>query len=147
MISPDVYGAFIKPYHSDLVNYFKERKAGLTLHICGYVDPIMDDLVEVGLAGLSIDALSSLEKMMEITQKRLVGIGNVDVKTLVEGTKEDVEKEVKRYIDTAAKYSAYILSTSCEVAPGTPIGNVEHMMKVAKDYGQYKNLGIEVPQA
>ncbi len=107
----------------------------------------MEDLIGVGLAGLSIDTPSSLEKMMEITQKKVVVIGNVDVKILAWGTKEDVEKEVKRCIDTAAKYSAYILSTSCEVAPGTPMENVEHMMRVAKDYGQYKNLGIEVPQA
>ena len=147
VISPDVYRTFVKPYHSDLVNYFKERKAGLTLHICGYVDPIMEDLVDVGLAGLSIDALSSLEKMMEIAQKNVVVIGNVDVKILAEGTKEDVQREVRRCIDTAAKYSAYILSTSCEVSPGTPIENVEYMMKVAKEYGQYRSLGIEVPQA
>ncbi|MFQ5841888.1 MAG: uroporphyrinogen decarboxylase family protein [Thermodesulfobacteriota bacterium] len=146
VISPAVYKNFIKPYHSDLVNYFKERKAGLTLHICGYIDPIMEDLVEVGLAGLSIDAPSSLEKMMEIAQRRVVVIGNVDVKILAEGKKEDVEREVKRCIDTAAKYSAYILSTSCEVSPGTPMENVENMMKVAKEYGQYKNLDIEVPQ-
>jgi len=107
----------------------------------------MEDLVDVGLAGLSIDALSSLEKMMEIAQKKVVVIGNVDVKILAEGTKEDVEREVRRCIDTAAKYSAYILSTSCEVSPGTPLENVEYMMKVAKEYGQYRNLGIEVPQA
>ena len=147
VISPDLYRTFIKPYHSNLVDYFKERKAGLTLHICGYIDPIMEDLVEVGLAGLSIDAPSSLEKMMEIAQKKVVVIGNVDVKILAEGTKEDVERDVKRCIDTAAKYSAYILSSSCEVSPGTPMENVEHMMKVAKEYGQYENLSIEVPQA
>jgi len=146
VISPEMYRTFIKPYHSNLVDYFKERKAGLTLHICGYIDPIMEDLIGVGLAGLSIDAPSSLEKMMEIAQKKVVVIGNVDVKILAWGTKEDVEKEVRRCIDTAAKCSAYILSTSCEVAPGTPMENVEHMMRVAKEYGQYRNLGIEVPQ-
>lgn len=147
VISPDIYRTFVKPYHIALVNHFKERRAGLTLHICGRIEPIMEDLVEVGVAGLSIDAVSPLEKMVEIAQKKVVVIGNVDIRVLAKGTLEDVEKEVKRCIETAARHSGYILSTSCEVAPGTPIESVQHMMKVAKTYGQYRALGIDTPQA
>lgn len=147
IISPKLYDTFIKPYHVELVNYFKERKTGLTMHICGNANPIMQELIDVGLAALSIDIGSDLEKTMELAQKKVVIIGNIDIKTLHSGSKAEIEKDVKRCIDTAAKYSAFVLATSCEVSPGTPRENIEHMMKVARDYGQYKNLGIEVPSS
>src|SRR6266850_8358287 len=35
LVGPDTYREFIKPYHKELVDYFKAKKVGTTVHICG----------------------------------------------------------------------------------------------------------------
>ena len=88
LISPAIYRRFIKPYHQEIVRFFREKKAGLSLHVCGYIDPIMEDLVELGIGALSLDSPSSLRRMVEISQKRIALIGNVATSLFASGTGE-----------------------------------------------------------
>jgi hypothetical protein len=37
------------------VNFFQEMRGGLSMHICGYLDPIMEDLLDLGIVALSLD--------------------------------------------------------------------------------------------
>ncbi|MFC1852244.1 uroporphyrinogen decarboxylase family protein, partial [candidate division CSSED10-310 bacterium] len=75
LISPDIFKEYIKPYYHELVDTFKAQKTGLTIHICGFIDPIMDQVCDCGFAAISIDSLSSLQKMVEVDQGRSVIIG------------------------------------------------------------------------
>jgi len=139
VISPQIYREFIKPYHEELVRYFKERKAWISLHICGYIDPIMEDVVSTGVGTISIDGPSSLRKLVEISQKKVVIMGNVPTPLFAWGTKDEIEQAVKECIDIAAEGSGYILSSGCELSPDSPIENIKHFMEVADKYGRYSN--------
>ena len=55
LVGPDTYREFIKPYHQDLVSYFKAKKVGTTIHICGTTHQIHEDLVDVGFVAITID--------------------------------------------------------------------------------------------
>ena len=44
---------------------------------CGYIEPIMQDVVSTGVGMLSIDEPSSLRKLVEVSQKKVVVMGNV----------------------------------------------------------------------
>jgi uroporphyrinogen decarboxylase len=138
VISPKIYQAFIKPYHEELMKYYRDKRATLTLHVCGYIDPIMQDLVDVGAGALSIDAVSSLRKMVETSGKKVVVIGNVATTTFQRGVKEQIERETRECIDTARAQSAFILSSGCEVPPTTAPETVDHFMRVAREYGRYQ---------
>ncbi|MDI6762626.1 MAG: uroporphyrinogen decarboxylase family protein [Thermodesulfobacteriota bacterium] len=137
LISPKIYREFIFPYHKRLMEEIHSRKIGVTLHICGYVDPIMEDLIHTGADALSIDARSSLDRMVALNQKRTVIIGNIDTSLFYSGTKEEMELAVKNCIDIAAKESAFILSTGCEVPWAGSIERVKWFMEAAKKYGCY----------
>lgn len=137
LVSPRIYRLFIKPYHEELVNYFKGRGKGISLHMCGYLDPIMEDVVTTGVEAISLDAPSSLKKMVEVSQKRVVVIGNVETSLFVEGTKEQIEKAVKDCIAVGAEGSAYILASGCEVPDNARLENVQHFLDLAGQYGRY----------
>ena len=98
---------------------------GTGLHICGYVDPILEDMVATGVTNISIDAPSDLARAVEITRGKAVLIGNVDTSIFYSGSRQDMEQAVQNCLDVAPKDSGYILATGCEVpgvAPPEKVG-------------------------
>ncbi len=149
LISPDNYREFIAPYHKELVEYFKARKVGVTVHICGTTYPIYEDLIAAGFSTISIDLdqqadpklhVDQLRRLVETGHKKVVTIGNVDATLFERATREEVEAEVRRCIDTAARYSAFILSTSCEIPPRSNPDVVKWFMEAAREYGRYDRI-------
>jgi uroporphyrinogen decarboxylase len=139
LISPDIYRQFIKPYHVALVEYFKASRTGLTLHICGKIEPIMEDVLDTGAAAVSFDALTSMEKMLKLSAGRTVLIGNVATDLFSDPDASKIEDAVKRCIDIAASAGAFILSSGCEIPPNSKMRNLECFMETAKTYGRYEN--------
>ncbi len=149
LISPDNYREFIAPYHRELVEYFKAKKTGVTVHICGTTYPIYEDLIAAGFSTISIDLdqqadpklhVDQLKRLVELGSKKVVTIGNVDATLFERATKAEIEAEVRRCVDTAAKYSAFILSTSCEIPPRSSPEVVGWFMEAAREYGRYERI-------
>ena len=136
LISPKIYKDFIKPYHKKLCTEFKAKGGFLALHICGLVDPIMEDIIETGISFFSLDAPSSLEKFEEIVRKKIVVMGNVPTTHFSTGTREDMEAAVRHCIDTAAEGSGFILSSGCEIPIDSAEDRVEHYFEYSHQYGR-----------
>jgi uroporphyrinogen-III decarboxylase len=47
---------------------------------------------------------------------------------------------VRRCIDTAARHSAFVLSTSCEIPPRSNPDAVRWFMDAAREYGRYDRI-------
>ena len=116
LISPKIFREFVLPYDREMVFFLRERRMGVTLHICGFIDPIMDDILATGCAAVSMDQPSSLAKMLAAGKGKAVTIGNVSTAVFVEGTKQDVEDEIKRCLAAAKDCEGFILSTGCEIS-------------------------------
>src|SRR5438128_11562041 len=135
--------------HKELVDYFKAKKVGVTTHICGTTYPIYEDLVNCGFTTISFDLdqqadpklyVDQLKRFTEVSRGRAVAIGNVDATKFEKTTKEAMEADVRRCVDTAARGSAFILSTSCEIPPRSDPDAVKWFMDAAHDYGRYDRI-------
>jgi len=149
LISPDNYREFVAPYHKELVDYFKAKKVGVTTHICGTTYPIYEDLIQCGFTTISFDLdqqadpalhVDQLERFMQVAHGRAVAIGNVDATKFEKTSKEAMYADVKRCIDAAARHSAFILSTSCEIPPSSDPEAVQWFMDAAHEYGRYERI-------
>jgi uroporphyrinogen decarboxylase len=149
LISPDNYREFIAPYHKELVEHFKAKKVGVTTHICGTTYPIYEDLIACGFTTISFDLdqqadpalhVDQLARFMEVAKGRAVAIGNVDATRFEKTTREEMEADVRRCIDAAARHSGFILSTSCEIPPRSNPEIVKWFMDAAHDYGRYERI-------
>ena len=150
LVGPETYREFIKPYHQDLVNYFKTKKVGTTVHICGTTHQIHEDLVDVGFVAITIDLdqqadpalqVDQLDKLVTLgNQRGVVAIGNADVTIFERATKAQIDAEVKRCIDTVGRRSRFVLSTSCELPPRADPDCVQWFMDAARDYGRYDRI-------
>lgn len=140
LISPKIYREFVKPYQQELFSFMKERvgqQRKIGLHMCGYIDPVMEDLLTLAVDWIEMDAPSSLKKMMEISQRKKVIRGNVSGEVLSMGTKEQIEEAVKDCIDIAAEGSAYILSPGCTMPENAPLENIRQFWEAAQKYAHY----------
>src|SRR5437870_5291287 len=105
LVGPDTYREFIKPYHKALVDYFKAKKVGTTVHICGTTHQIHEDLVDVGFVAITIDLdqqsdpalkVDQLDRLVTLgNQRGVVAIGNVDVSTFERATQAQAEAAVR----------------------------------------------------
>jgi uroporphyrinogen-III decarboxylase len=85
--------------------------------------------------------VDQLKRLVEMASRRnVVTIGNVDATIFERATKEEMEAEVRRCIDTAARFSRYVLSTSCEIPPRSKPEIVKWFMDAAYDYGRYERI-------
>ncbi|MBU0990463.1 MAG: uroporphyrinogen decarboxylase family protein [Proteobacteria bacterium] len=136
LISPDIYRDFIKPCHKELRDYFKEKRALMALHICGYIDPIIEHVIDTGINFISLDAPSSLKKMVDQSNGRMTIMGNVPTPLFATGTREEMEAAIKSCIETAAAGSGYILSSGCEIPLNSTEDRVEHFFSYAHEAGR-----------
>ncbi len=137
LVSPRLYREFIFPYHQRLFNDLHAKGCNITLHVCGYADPILQDLMDTGTDALSIDFPSSLEQMVAVSSGKVVVIGNVSTRPFYSGAREEMEAEVKRCVDTAAKGSGFILSTGCEVPGIATTERIRWFMEAGEKFGSY----------
>ena len=133
LISPKIYREFIFPYHKEIVDHFKEKKVGTGLHICGYADPILQDMVNTGVTNISIDAPSDLARAVEVTRGKAVLIGNVNTNIFYSGSRQDMKQAIKDCIAVAPQDSGYVLASGCEVPGIAPPEKVDWFMELVNE--------------
>ena len=136
LISPKIYRKLIFPYHKEIVDHFKKKKVGIGLHICGFTDPILEDIVNTGVTNISVDAPTDLAKAAAAARGKAVLIGNVDTNLFFYGTKEDMRQAMKNCLDVAPRDSGYILASGCEVPGIAPPEKIDWFMELANELGQ-----------
>ena len=136
LISPQIYKDFIKPYHTKLSEYYKSRGVFLGLHVCGLIDPIMEDIIEAGVSFLSLDAPSSLKKFKALSAGKIIIEGNVPTTLFSSGTREEMESAIRSCIDTAAEGSGFILASGCEIPLNSTEDRIAHFFEYSHEYGR-----------
>jgi len=91
-----------------------------------------------GISWWDAGAKPNLKEAKEKWGKQLCLMAGIDhTNTFVNGTTDDVEKEIERSCKTAMQGSGLILNPGCEIAPHTPLANMKAAVKAARKYGKY----------
>jgi MtaA/CmuA family methyltransferase len=128
MLNNKMFKNFVKPFLQRAVMEI----GGLTmLHICGDAMPMLDDMADTGVTGISIDETVDVGEAKKIIDDRAFLIGNVSCgRTLLLGTPEQVKKES---LDALEK-GIDILAPGCGVPPRTPNANLRAMAEAALEF-------------
>ena len=137
LISPKMYRSFVFPYHKQIVDHFKTKKVGLGLHICGYADPILEDIVNTGVTNISIDAPTDFAKAVAAAQGKAVLIGNLNTNLFFSGSRDEMKQAIKNCVDIAPPDSGYILSSGCEVPAMAPLEKIDWFNELVDELGRY----------
>jgi uroporphyrinogen decarboxylase len=137
LISPKIYREFVMPSHAQIVQAVHEKAGRIGFHICGYVDPIMEDLVALGIDALSIDHPSSLEQMFEVGRGKVTIIGNIDPVMFLEGTPAQLEEAVKTCMAISNGDPKYVIGPGCRIPLEADKDNIKHFTACCHRYGAF----------
>jgi uroporphyrinogen decarboxylase len=142
LISPELFREFVKPRYAYLFGEYKKLnpEVKIATHICGYIEPIIDDLIDAGVDILNPVQPTAMDpgRLKRRFGKRISFWGAVDdQRVLPFGTQDQVAEEVRLRLGQLAPGGGYILCSSHNVQPTTPIENIRSFYAAAKKYNRY----------
>ncbi len=137
VVSPRIFREFSLPYLKELVDFIKSKGKGAVIHICGQTNKIWEDLVDLGIAGLSIDNVANLAECKQRVGDRTKIMGNVDPGgVMYSGTPLQVRLETLKCIrDGYDNPKGYVVMSGCSLPVETPVAHVDMMMQTVREVG------------
>jgi uroporphyrinogen decarboxylase len=142
-MSPSFFRKIIKPAKQRLNQLIQDKapQAKIYHHSCGAVEPLIDDLIEIGVGILNpIQPLATGMKPALIKQKygdKLSFLGAIDLQHALSGPPEWVNREVRQRIFDMAEGGGFILAPSNVIQSDVSTENVLLLYQKAKEYGAY----------
>ncbi|MDQ1301820.1 MAG: Uroporphyrinogen deCOase protein [Chloroflexota bacterium] len=142
MISPGLWRRMIKPRFHSMIRAAKEINPDVVIwyHSCGYIEPIIPDLIEIGVETLNPIQPETMDpaQLKARYGDRLAFWGGVSVqRTMPFGAPEQVRAEVKERIATVGRNGGYIIAPAHTLEPEVPWQNVLAFVEAALEYGRY----------
>jgi uroporphyrinogen-III decarboxylase len=132
---------FARPRHKKLADYYHARGFRVEAHNCGKADHLLDYWYdEIGIDRYyGISYLTDKRKLAALMGGKIPLVGGVSTQLLSEGTPQEVTEHCREAIELLAPQCAggFVLMDGHNVAPGTPVENLNAMMAAAERYGRY----------
>jgi uroporphyrinogen decarboxylase len=141
-MSPRHYAKFGLPPLKKVADHFRDRH-GLRViaHNCGKVDHLIEQIADElrpdeywGFSYLTDKRL--IERCMA---GRTVLSGGINPVTIFDGSPDQVKREAREAIEIFAPHKGYILMDGNNIAPGSPIENINAMHEAAEEFGRYRS--------
>jgi len=127
LISPKMFKEFAKPA---LIKVAEELKGIRLLHICGNATPMIQDIIECGYDGISIEEAVDISKVKPLAGDVKI-LGNVSSKGhMVMGKPDAVKEETLKALDAGVD----LLEPGCGISPPAPLANVKAMAEALEEW-------------
>jgi len=133
LISREQFKNFALPYLKKTIARLKANtKAKIVVHICGNIANRLDLLAESGADLLSVDYKVDLAEVRAKAGAKIAFSGNLNpVAVMQNGSVEQVRDAARNAIERAGDEPGYMLMPGCDIPPGTPLANVQALLKAA----------------
>lgn len=124
LIGPALYEEFALPFQQKLIKSIHEAGAKVKLHICGNLNPVLDLVAQTGADIIDLDHMVDIQKAARLFPQSSCICGNFDpVSVLLQGSLQEVEKEVRRCMEIS-NANRNMIAAGCEIPKDTPEENV-----------------------
>jgi len=111
-MSPQMYREIVFPAHKYSMDYAKSQSLPVIVHSCGYVEPLIPDMIKAGvdcLQVIEIKAGMDLLKLHKEFGDRLSFMGGIDVRVLYTNDRAQIDAELEKKIPTVMQGFGYAL--------------------------------------
>jgi len=136
--SVDMYRELLKPFHKRAIEWAHSKGAKTHLHSCGNVNPLVPELIEIGL-----DALNPLEVkagMDPVYLKKTYGDDLVlhgGINAVLWDKPEEIKEEMYRVVPVVKESGGYIFSSDHSVPDSVSFQDFTQIVALAKELGAY----------
>ena len=112
LLGKDIIYEFFMPEYQRLFDFYRNYNKNIIInfHSCGYIEPILDMFIELGITILNpIQATSNnLENVRKKTQGKITLCGGINSGILMDGNLDEIRALVKSRIEVLGKNGGYI---------------------------------------
>lgn len=126
LLSPSHCDEFSSNYVKKIVEAVQDEQFIVILHNCGNTKNLVPSMLSTGAVGLHFgNAVNIWELMPQIPWGR-IAFGNIDPSGIFKnGSRAEVESKVWDLLEKTANYKNFVLSSGCDIPPGTPTENID----------------------
>ena len=136
LMSPDHWMSCIKPFLNEVIKTAKDFGKFMMLHSCGHIQPIVRDLIDMGLDILHPiqPEANDIFKLKREFGKYLTLNGGLRTQDLLPlGSRKDIVSEVKKLKNKMGKHGGYILEPGITIQGDVPIDNLITMVEEVRE--------------
>ena len=140
-MSPHMYREIVLPAHKHTMGFAKEHSLPVTVHSCGYVEPLLPGLIEAGvdcLQVIEIKAGMDLLKLHRTFGDRLSLMGGIDVRVLYTNDRARVDAELEVKIPVVMDGYGYVLHSDHSIPNTVDYETYRYFIDKGLDLGTYR---------
>ena len=136
--SPEMYRELLKPVHKRAVDWAHERGMVTELHSCGFIEPLLPDLVDIGVEMLNpmeIKAGMNPVKLKSLYGDKLAFHGGINAQLW--NNPELVKAEMERIIPIMKEGGGYVFASDHSIPNSVSFDTMKQITELAKKFGKY----------
>ncbi len=139
-MSPAMYREIIQPYHKRTIAYAKSHDLPVVMHSCGFVAPLVPDLIEAGIDCLQVIEVKAGMDLLRLHREfgdRLSFMGGIDVRTLYTNDRADVDRELGTKIPTVKQGYGYVMHSDHSIPDTVEYETYRYFVERGLELGRY----------
>jgi uroporphyrinogen decarboxylase len=136
-MSPKMFETFLCPHLQSQAELAHGKGAFFLKHTDGNMWRLLDPMIEAGVDGwhgIQPGIGMNLPRLQDRFGGRICFFGGVDVDTLIRGSEEDVEREVRVAVESAPKNGGLVLASGNTLMVGVKYTNYLAMLRAAASF-------------
>lgn len=135
LLSPAVCEEFSSAYVRRIVEAVQDDSFAVILHNCGNTRNLVSSMAGTGAMGLHFGNAVKMSDILPQIPADLIAFGNVDpVGVFRSGNPGKMRDAVMGLLDATKDFPNYVISSGCDVPPGTPLENINAFFGAVADY-------------
>jgi uroporphyrinogen decarboxylase len=135
LLSPEMCTEFSSVYVKRIVEAVQDENFYVILHNCGNSTKQVTSMLSTGAMGLHFgNAVDMMDILPQMPNDRLA-FGNIEPAGVFKnGTIENMQAKVADLLRRTTSYSNFVLSSGCDIPPGTSLNNVDAFFNTLSEY-------------
>lgn len=131
LLAEEECDGFSSAYIRQIVEAVQTDNFMVMLHNCGHTETLIESMVNTGAAAFHFGNSVDMAGILPQIPANRVAFGNIDpVGVIKNGTPDSVVSEVKKLREATNGFSNFILSSGCDIPPGTSLENIDAFFSV-----------------
>ena len=135
---------FSSMYIKQIVDHVQDKNFIVILHNCGDTVKLVNSMLSTGSAGFHFgNVVDMVDILPQVPSDRLV-FGNLDPAGVIkDGSPDIIRAETLELLNKTASFKNFVLSSGCDVPPGTKLENIDAFFKVLNEYNERQLKSLE----
>ena len=126
LLDPYFCNEFSSKYIKEIVDEVQSDEFIIILHNCGHTETLIESMVGTGAKAFHFGNAVDMTEILPQIPKDRIAMGNLDPANLIKtGTPDQIKNEAKQLREKTKQFPNFLLSSGCDVPPGTPLENID----------------------